>query len=162
MVMVAILAGIAAPSYQNMIANSRQDANINSILDGLYAARSEAVKVADRVVLCASSNKTSCNGTNWSAGWIVFVDENSNSSADTGERIVRLGDAIDSGHSVLGSTNVANIIRYESSGDALESGTITICDPRGVAKAQAIVLTPSGKPKKSEVGAGGAALTCPT
>ena len=76
---LAILLGIAVPSFQGFILNSRLTATTNDLASALAVARSEAVKRATRVTVCKTANSGSANPTcsttaNWQDGWIVFVD----------------------------------------------------------------------------------------
>ena len=70
----AILASIAIPSFTTMIKNNRLTASTNELVSALILARSEALKRSQNVSVCASTNQTSCSGTNFATGWIVFVD----------------------------------------------------------------------------------------
>lgn len=76
---LAIVLGIAVPSFQTQIINNRSLTMGDEFAQALNFARSEAVKNKKRVSICASSNGTSCTG-NWSEGFIVFQD---NAASDT-------------------------------------------------------------------------------
>ncbi len=163
MAMVGIMASFAVPAFTDLINKNQQKAQINKVLNGLYIARSEAVKRGERTVFCPSSDGASCNsGVDWEAGWIVFIDDNTNNAVDAGETLVQVGQPMDTGFTLIGSANVADRVRYQPGGDALESGTMTLCDARGATDARAIIITASGKPKTSDTAAGGGALTCPS
>lgn len=70
-----ILVGMAAPSFRELIVGSQQDSRLYALLGDLQYARSESIKRASRVALCARAAGTpdEC-GTEWSNGWLVFVD----------------------------------------------------------------------------------------
>lgn len=81
MITVAVfgaLLGVGVPGIQAYIYNSRLTTQINSFSTTLAHARSEAIKRNSPVVVCLSSNGTSCDGYNsgqtWDKGWILFVD----------------------------------------------------------------------------------------
>lgn len=76
---LAIVLGIAVPSFQTQIINNRSLTMGDEFAQALNFARSEAVKNKKRVSICASSNGTSCTGS-WSEGFIVFQD---NAASDT-------------------------------------------------------------------------------
>src|SRR5215475_11557742 len=80
MAIVAILLGIAVPSYRYITNSYRLSGEINSLLGDMQFARAEAIKEGRSVVVCASAAPyTSCsNSTTWNAGWIVFSDANNN------------------------------------------------------------------------------------
>ena len=54
-------------------------------------ARSEAIRLNRRVILCSSSDGATCSSAagRWS-GWLVFVDNNRNDSPESGE-VLRTG-----------------------------------------------------------------------
>lgn len=68
---VAILLGIALPSFTDSTLGSKLRTQANDLVAGAVLARSEAIKRNQTVTLCASSNGTSCTGS-WSDGWIVI------------------------------------------------------------------------------------------
>ena len=98
MVVVAILgilAAIAVPSFKSTIESSRRTAYANQLLEDLALARSEAIKRGVRVVVCPSSDGTSCSGsTSWASGWITYADTNGNNALTSGEVILRVHEAL--------------------------------------------------------------------
>lgn len=68
-----IVAGLAIPSFNTMIRNNSSISVSNEFSDSLGYARSEAIKRANRVSVCASKAGTACDGE-WKQGYIVFVD----------------------------------------------------------------------------------------
>ncbi|MGH8076523.1 MAG: GspH/FimT family pseudopilin [Lysobacter sp.] len=83
MVTVAVLAvvlAIAFPSFRGLINANRLAAASNEWLATLQIARMEAVRRNQRVVICPSTNGTSCAGTSWQRV-ITFVDTNRDGAA---------------------------------------------------------------------------------
>lgn len=78
----SVLASIAIPSFNNMIASNRISTSSSDFVTALMYARSEATKRSVGVSICpAHSNGTSCkrNTENFALnGWLVFIDCNSN------------------------------------------------------------------------------------
>src|SRR6185369_496626 len=74
---MAILAAIAAPSFNEAILSNKLAGYANNFVASAQLARSEAVKRNKPVRICRSANGTSCatSGT-WRQGWIVFSDLN--------------------------------------------------------------------------------------
>ena len=94
MVIAVIVMTIGVPSFQEMMRNNRAATHANEMLTGLNFSRSEALKRGRNVLLCPSTNQLSCSGgTDWSVGWIVFVDLNNNGTADAGE-VLRVWEAL--------------------------------------------------------------------
>lgn len=72
MIIMGIIAAIAAPSYQGMMASSRLTSASNNLLGALQLARSEAVTRNQAVSVCSSSNQATCSGA-WANGGIVLL-----------------------------------------------------------------------------------------
>lgn len=70
---VAIVLSVAVPSFQSQILNNRSIALGEDLASAINLARSEAVKRAARVAICASKSGTDCDGE-WTDGFIVFID----------------------------------------------------------------------------------------
>ena len=75
---VGVLVAVGAPTMSQFIKNNRLTTQINILVGDLAYARSEAVTRNLPVVVCASSNQTSCSSANWADGWIVFSDIDNN------------------------------------------------------------------------------------
>lgn len=67
----AVILAFALPSFNDMTLGSKLRSQANDLVAGAVLARSEAIKRNQSVLLCASSNGTSCTGA-WSDGWIVM------------------------------------------------------------------------------------------
>lgn len=85
---LGILLGYGVPGLQAFIQDNRLTSQINLLSTSLALARSEAIKLNQRVVVCVSSDGAQCeplaSGTTWNAGWIVFVDRNGTGDVDVG------------------------------------------------------------------------------
>lgn len=157
---VAILAAVAVPSYDGLINNNKQKSALNSFLGELHYARSEAVKRSRQVVICPSSDASSCSGTNWNGGWIIFIDDDRDDTRDNDEELIRIAGALEQGLALSTTNDISDFIRYRPNGLAMETGTFTLCDPRGSDLAKAIIINATGRPQISEYNATGDALTC--
>lgn len=73
LVVAAIALTIAVPSFQTQILNNRSIALGEDFASAINFTRSEAVKRAGRVSLCASDDGETCTGE-WRDGFIAFVD----------------------------------------------------------------------------------------
>jgi type IV fimbrial biogenesis protein FimT len=69
----AILVGIAVPSFQNYIQNTRSRTLASDLSSALSLARAEAVTRAEQVNVCPSDDGAACGGT-WADGWVVIVN----------------------------------------------------------------------------------------
>ncbi len=129
---VGIFASIALPSFSQLIENNRISTATNELVTNLMLTRSEALKRSNNVTICASTNQTSCSGsTDYSAGWIVFLDCDSNGTittaaidcdndgaADDSETIIKVGDGF---NKIYMNNNVSSSITYTFSGRSATS-----------------------------------------
>ena len=91
---VAILLGIAIPSYKYLTTSYRLSAEMNNLSGDLQYARAEAVKEGNAATVCVSADGANCTGgTNWNVGWIVFSDLNGNAAVDPNDRVLRVQNA---------------------------------------------------------------------
>ncbi|WKL17176.1 GspH/FimT family pseudopilin [Comamonas testosteroni] len=91
---LAILAGIAAPSFNPIIERWRVRQISEELQSTLYFARSEAVKRGGGVTILRNTSTDGCTISDtdtdvWNCGWLVFVDKNSNGVKDSGEEILQ-------------------------------------------------------------------------
>ena len=154
---VAIFATVAIPSYQSTIQNGRLTSQTNELIGALYYARSEAVKIRSDVQICKSNDGLSCDsGLNWQDGWLVWNDADGDGAVDETE-ILRVGSEAEGQISVFATMDE---VTFSNRGLSSLSGTWQLCDSRGVSKAKAIVISPSGRVRSSETTHLGGSLTC--
>lgn len=83
---LSILLVIAVPAFRGITANSRVAAATNDLVTSLTLARSEALRRSTMTRVCASANQADCSGgTDWSRGWVVFVDTDGDGDVGAGE-----------------------------------------------------------------------------
>lgn len=158
---IAILAAIAVPSFNGTMDKSKHSAALNGFLGELHLARSEAIKRSRQIVICPSADGTTCAAANsWEQGWIFFVDENRDNSRNAGEELLRISEALDTGLTIKASNHLTQYIRYRSNGMTVDTGELTLCDPRGSDAAKAIIINTTGRPQVSEYSESGGSLTC--
>lgn len=112
---LAILLGIAAPSFESVIKSSRMASAVNTFLSDARFARSEAIRRGGGVVMCRSDApekaKPSCGagsgpgGNGWVSGWIIFHDLNNDLNYDTGEPLLRVQSKVTSVDSIAESNS---------------------------------------------------------
>src|SRR5258708_10938186 len=132
----ALLVGLGLPSYRDWIA-SRQLANHAEYLaETLNQARSEAVKRSSRVNLCKSVDGKQCAaGGAWSAGWIMFEDDNLDGSIEAAESLIRHDGPPGNGITITANHPLDNYVSYTTFGyarllnGALQMGTFVVCKP---------------------------------
>ena len=117
---VAILAGVAVPSFSQLIADTSLSSQANGFMADARFARSEALKRGVTVMMCPSANPMDASPActtdrEWKPGWIVFLDANANSIFDPAELVLRRQDALSS---IASATSTATAFRFNSEGRA--------------------------------------------
>lgn len=152
-VLMAILASFALPAFQSFIASSRLTAESNELLAGMNLARSEAVRLQRRVLLCRAaatngavtfSAASGCVTTNDSEpwqGWAVFVDDDTSGDINGTERVVRVQAISGNGLNLISDAALAgagNRIAFRPDGLArghgslaLQTAQVRVCDTSG-------------------------------
>jgi type IV fimbrial biogenesis protein FimT len=153
---IGLLVGIATPSYRQFSGNSRTVATTNSLVGALAVARSEALRRATPVTICASSDSQSCNTSNWSNGWIVFTDASVAGTVDGTDRIVQAWPAPGGNSTVSLSypTNGNAWLQYTARGMTSLAGQATftayVQGCKGNNQSQ-IVVTVAGSPQTTKI-----------
>lgn len=156
----AILAGIAVPSFQELMGSSRHKSQVSTLHASLVLARSEAIKHNGRVVLCKSANGTTCTTSgDWQQGWLVFVDfinatpapaTNNNGTLDAGEEVIQRVGPLEGDFTLTGTGNDGNPIQfvsYTSMGTTNARATFILCRPTSDGgKARTLVVSATGQP----------------
>ncbi|MFT7286846.1 MAG: type IV fimbrial biogenesis protein FimT [Halieaceae bacterium] len=158
LVLVAVLFGVGAPSFQNSLQRNRFSSAYNEMFSILRVARAEAITRVRPVALCPSVNLVSCSGSAWEAGALVFVDDGAGSGTARdgqlggGEELLRIVDRAPQNVTVR-SVNFSSTqaIVFLDDGTPLQGvdGTLTVCDARGAAVARGIVLSATGQVRRS-------------
>jgi len=160
---VASILGVGAVGMSSLLQDARMTAGVNQLMTELSLARSEAIKRRSAITLCASATSTACQGSRkWHDGWIIFWDPNGNGRFEPGESILRVQEspAIKSLRLGAWGPGTGQWITYEADGTTKQNGTFTFCDSRGTAKAKAVILLGTGRPRVSTVNASGDPLNC--
>lgn len=112
----ALFITLVVPGYRAIIQNNKVVSTVNKLSASLQLARMEAVKRGVPVVVCptADANFTAC-GTNsqWSEGWIVFLDEDSDSEIDSTSDLLKITQGIESDAQI---TTSSSAISYSGTG----------------------------------------------
>lgn len=128
--LVGIIAGIAVPSFRDIIVSNSVSSSRDEFFTVLSYARSEAVKSGTSVTICKSNNATSCDdGLSWDDGWLVFVDRDQDGILDNDDRIVRNLAGLE-GAVTMSHGDSDNLITFNSRGLSLRGdGLITFKHP---------------------------------
>ncbi len=142
---VAILATIGTQSFASVLHAARASSAGSSLLESLTLARSAAASHEVDVVLCPSSDGTSCTaGFHWESGWIAFADIHEDGERSADEPIVHVQAALGAKVHLITSSGRTRIRFQPNGGNAGSNATFTLCDGRGPTRATAFVMANSG------------------
>ena len=92
---LGILAAFALPSWSGVMDRNRVSNSFDELSDAINFARSEAVRRGATVTLRQGAKLDTCRPAEsnskqeWSCGWKIFVDSNSNNKLDKDEPVLR-------------------------------------------------------------------------
>lgn len=82
---LAILTAMAAPPFKLLMDNVARNTQLESVHGALRFARGKSLGESQQVVICSSIDGFICGGgVDWSTGWIVFLDRDSNAVPNYG------------------------------------------------------------------------------
>jgi type IV fimbrial biogenesis protein FimT len=156
---MALLAGLALPSMDALVERQRASAAISSLTAHMQLARLAAVTRNRRTVLCPTPDGNACEaGTDWSRGWMLFVDEDGNRRPDRGDDVLRVETEPTSRHLRIASSAGRQQLRYLPDGTSAGANlTLSICNARGELLGRVIVNN-VGRPRSERPAQ---ALPCP-
>ena len=156
---IVVLTAWGVPAFGGLTRDATRTREVNQFIQGVYLARSEAIKRNGVVSLCPSLDGSTCSpATSWRTGWLVFVNDDRDSPAirDAGEELLRVYPGWDTGHISANRTTLS----FRSYGQVGVTATVTFCDDRGSPAARAVIISQTGRPRVSSRNASGDALTC--
>ena len=165
---LGVLVGLAAPSFGSAMRDVRRGATADALVGTLQLARSEAIKRAARVSVCAKAGARGGCGADWHAGWIAFVDDGATpGTLDAGETVLRDAPArhpsiaIDALARIDGgsATAPAALIRFGPRGTNhwRGGGTFRVC-VRGDPASEGVNVTLGGSARRARRDAAGDVL----
>lgn len=126
---VAIMAGLAAPSFQGYVNEQRLASTMGQLTNDLNFARMEAIKRNARVLLCArgAAPSTCANLPVWQNGWLVCYDANGDdqcdAAADLDPNPIRVANPLIGQLTLTGGTG---IVRFNPIGSSNGVSTLTL------------------------------------
>lgn len=153
----AILATAGLPRLHDMVLDNRITAHANHFVATMSAARSSAVRYQRPAVVCATSNfdvaVPTCSGsTDWSNGWIVWVDKNRDATTAANEIVVV---APPIGGSITMNSAAADRFSYDARGFGTSAGdSLSFCDDREGETGRVIRINAAGRVNVDTLGCG--------
>lgn len=139
---LAVLLGVAAPSFDNIALSGRLTSVANDFVASANLARSEAFKRNAIVKLCVSANGADCGAGGWQQGWIVLA----------GATVVQAHPASPAGYQMTGNVSA---IDFQPTGVGSTQATITICraSPLG-SQERVVTISATGRPSVAKTTTG--------
>ncbi|MDH4611121.1 prepilin-type N-terminal cleavage/methylation domain-containing protein [Pseudomonas sp. BN102] len=148
LVVLAVLLGIAIPSFTDVTLASKLRSQANELVAGAQLARSEAIKRNQPVTFCASANGSTCASSGgWEQGWIV---------RNSGGTVVQAHPAAPSGYLI---SSAVQSIAFQPTGTASASAVLKVCraSPDEGDQERLISISVTGRASVSKTNDG----TCP-
>jgi type IV fimbrial biogenesis protein FimT len=141
MAIVGIVMVFGVPSFEALIANNARTAVVNGLVGHLQLARSEAVKRARAVTICASSANGVCDGAaaEWGTGYVVVVGT---AATGYGDVLRRTGGA---GRISIDGRDRTMIVYQADGTSGGSTATLLVCDTGGTAAPRAVVINNVGR-----------------
>jgi type IV fimbrial biogenesis protein FimT len=141
----AILLGIGIPSMQQVLLTNGLSSRTHEFYTSLNRLRDTAIN-RGQVVIQSNSGAAG----NWSAGWVAFLDSNTNGVQDATEATLAAGQALAAPYTLYGSGTFATTITFNNEGKLTTAGgAFVLCHGAdlvqdGQSRARAIVLSRAG------------------
>lgn len=157
-----VLFGIALPAFSSGIDAARASDARSALLASLMTASHKGALTGTRAVLCPSLDGQACidSSPDWSQGWIVFLDRNADRERTPDESVVHHQGPLADGVRLRSTSGRTRIVFQGNGGNAGSNATFTLCDGRGPAKAQSLVLNNIGRLREGLPTATNVAATC--
>ncbi len=128
----AILLAAAVPGFRTVVMDNRLVTQSNQFVGAVNLARSTAVRYQRNATACASANYDAAvpicaSTTDWSNGFIVWVDKNRDAVTDANEVVSVFGPLVNG--MTFTSAGTAGFT-YDSRGFGNAGDDLTMCDTR--------------------------------
>ncbi len=144
----ALLVAVGIPNMRAMIMDNRIISEANHFVATINAARSSAVRYQRPAIVCSTANfdaaVPTCSGsTDWSNGWIVWVDKNMDATT-TADEVIAVSPPVSG--SVSMTSGSANRFSYDARGfGTAAADTISFCDDRSGETGRVIRVNAAGR-----------------
>jgi type IV fimbrial biogenesis protein FimT len=123
-VVLAILLGIAVPSFRNASLSGQLRSAANDFIATANFARSEAIKRGTPVTMCVSADGSTCIAGGWEQGWIVLSSTTVGTTVST--TVLQHEAAAPNGFKISEAGGVASL-SFQAIGVGATPATLTVC-----------------------------------
>ena len=146
----AILLSLGIPAFQDYSLRQRMNASISALHNDLLYGRSQAIYRNTQVVACAGSPAGGCTeSTDWTAGWIVFSDSDTDRQHQDGEDLLRHGQGLKN-IMIHSSASRTNLRFYPNGTTPGSNGSFSLCGLGGPEHARKLVISNLGRIRRDE------------
>jgi type IV fimbrial biogenesis protein FimT len=151
----ALLGTFALPSLRAWLLDARHSSRTTAFVVSALLARSESLRRAHPVTLCASDDGRRC-GEDFAKGWIVFEDQDRDGERQAAEPLLDAYETQAGGK--VRSTRPRFVWRPH--GRRSTNGTVTFCSPTPAGRSRAVIVSYTGRPRTSDRLSEGERLDC--
>lgn len=145
LLVIGLVFGLAVPAWTNAVARVHAGTARTAITKTLFDALRNATVIGREVVVCPASGDQCIGGSDWSRGWIAFVDADGDRLHGATETVIDRAAALPRGVRLTGSTGRPRIVYQPYGSNAGSNITFTLCDRRGPDAALALILSNGGR-----------------
>lgn len=146
--LISILMAYGIPNYYDFKQNQIMRQEVNRLISSINFARNESIMKSQHIVLCATQDRTACNGNgHWHTGWMIFSDKNRDRELNEQDELLIYEEAMS--HQITAiSSQYRQIIRFDPMGAAPGTNlTIRFCDDRGPDFGKSVIISNVGRPR---------------
>lgn len=152
---VAILIGLAAPAFGDMLLRSRLSSHANDAVSSALLARGEAIKRNAPVSMCVSADGLACSSSgSWEQGYLVMCKTTDNATCDeagTSTLVLRYTAALPAGWKMTEAASLVKVV-FQPTGVGATTGAWTICRVAPADGEQRTVrISSTGRPSAAKV-----------
>lgn len=139
-----LLAAVAIPAYSRVQTKAQLTFLKSELTNAIAQSTRTSIATASYVVLCPGGNSCS-EGSDWSQGWLAFVDTDGDRSRASSEPLLLHHGDLPKGFRIVTPAGRSSLL-FNKKGATPGSNTIfTICHVSKRAQAQSLVIANSGR-----------------
>lgn len=146
----AILLTLGVPAFHEYSLRQRMNASISALHSDLLYARSQAIYRNTEVVACPGNPVGGCSvSSDWTLGWIVFSDSNTDRQHQVDEELLRHGQGQEN-IMIHASTGRSSFRFYPNGSTPGSNGSFSLCGLGGPEHARKLVISNLGRIRRDE------------
>ena len=156
LLVIGLVFGIALPAWNGFVSRSHATAARAALSASLFDAMRESSLGYHSAVVCPDGGGVCAGGTDWSVGWIAFVDRDGNRQRSIGEPLIGRQPPLPDDVRLIGLAGRQRIA-WTRAGSVGSNTSFTLCDRRGPLQAQRLILSNGGRLRIAPADPGAAA-----